>query len=126
MQMGPVGVGLREDDREERDGEETGLLHWIWLPVQAGTPSHLPLAWPRYLTVSLTAPFCLRIGSMMSLTGSSNSAKSPPTLSFDISGRKEVPVPQRPPGHAFEDQSSVDQSDPGKFAEAEPATYPSI
>jgi hypothetical protein len=28
----------------------------IWLPAQAGTPSHLPSSWPRYLTVPLTAP----------------------------------------------------------------------
>jgi hypothetical protein len=27
----------------------------------------------------------------------------------------------KPPGHAFENESSVDQSDPGKFAEAERA-----
>ena len=45
----------------------------IELPTQAGTPNHLPLAWPRYLTASFTAPFCLMIGSMMSFTGSSNS-----------------------------------------------------
>src|SRR5262249_19683623 len=32
---------------------------WNWLPLQAGTPSHLPLAWPRYLTVAFTSPFCL-------------------------------------------------------------------
>src|SRR5438034_1271675 len=45
----------------------------IWLPMQAGTPSHLPSSWPRYLTVPLTSPFCLISGSMMSLTGSSRS-----------------------------------------------------
>src|SRR5204862_4758263 len=36
-----------------RSIREQGPL--IWLPMQAGTPSHLPLAWPRYLTVSFTS-----------------------------------------------------------------------
>src|ERR1700761_3024498 len=54
-----------------RSMREQGPL--IWLPTQAGTPSHLASSWPRYLTVSLTSPFCLTIGSMMSLTGSSRS-----------------------------------------------------
>src|SRR5439155_5722118 len=55
-----------------RSIREQGPL--IWLPTQEGTPSHLPSAWPRYLTVSLTVPFCLMIGAIMSLTGSSSSA----------------------------------------------------
>jgi hypothetical protein len=33
-----------------------------------------------------------------------------------------VQMKLKPPGHAFEDQSAIGQSDPGKFAEAEPAT----
>jgi len=31
-----------------------------------------------------------------------------------------------PPGHAFEDERSIGQPDPGKFAEAEPAIDASI
>ena len=40
--------------------------------------------------------------------------------------QRPVQIKFQPPGHAFEDQSAIDQSDPGKFAEAEPATYASI
>ena len=47
---------------------------WIWLPTVAGTAIHLPFTWPRYFTTLFTSPFCLRIGSIMSLTGSSSSA----------------------------------------------------
>src|ERR1700736_4956622 len=39
-----------------RSMREQGPL--IWLPIQAGTPSHLSPALPRYCTVPLTAPRC--------------------------------------------------------------------
>jgi len=40
--------------------------------------------------------------------------------------QRPVQIKLKPPGHAFEDQSAIGQSDPGKFAEAEPAIYASI
>src|ERR1700730_18868900 len=40
-----------------RSMREQGPL--IWLPIVAGTPSHLSLALPRYCTVPLTPPVCL-------------------------------------------------------------------
>jgi len=40
--------------------------------------------------------------------------------------QRPVQIKFQPPGQAFEDQSAIGQSDPGKFAEAEPATYASI
>src|ERR1700733_4162321 len=55
-----------------RSIREQGPL--IWLPIQAGTPSHLSPALPRYCTVPLTAPFCWISGSTTSFIGSSRSA----------------------------------------------------
>ena len=46
----------------------------IWLPIVAGTASHLPPTLPRYSTVPLTAPFSLISGSMMSFIDTSWSA----------------------------------------------------
>ena len=37
--------------------------------------------------------------------------------------QRPVQIKFQPPGHAIEDQSAIGQSDPGKFTEAEPATY---
>src|SRR6202022_2763067 len=55
-----------------RSIREQGPL--IWLPMQAGTASHLSPALPRYLTVPLTSPFSLMSGSTTSFMGSSRSA----------------------------------------------------
>jgi hypothetical protein len=41
-------------------------------------------------------------------------------------GQRVVQIKFEPPGHAFEDQRSIGQPDPGKFAEAEPAIDASI
>jgi hypothetical protein len=38
-----------------------------------------------------------------------------------LSGKPPVQMKIKPPGHALEDESSVDQSDPGKFAKAKRA-----
>jgi hypothetical protein len=40
--------------------------------------------------------------------------------------QQPVQIKLKPPGHAFEDQSTIGQSDPAKFADAEPATCASI
>ena len=56
-----------------RSMREQGPL--IWLPTQAGTPSHFPSATPRYFTVPLTSPFCLMTASTISFTGSMISAR---------------------------------------------------
>src|SRR5258707_534767 len=55
-----------------RSMREQGPL--IWLPMQAGTPSHLLLALPRYCAVPLTSPFSWISGPIMSFTGSICSA----------------------------------------------------
>ena len=59
-------VDAREFFHQVRSREQGPL---IWLPIQAGTPSHLSPALPRYCTVPFTSPFCLISGSMMSFTG---------------------------------------------------------
>lgn len=38
-----------------------------------------------------------------------------------LSGKPPVQMKIKPPGHALEDESAVDQSDPGKFAKAKRA-----
>ena len=45
----------------------------IWLPMQKGTACHLPLSWPRYSTVPLTAPFAAMSCFITSFIGSSSS-----------------------------------------------------
>jgi hypothetical protein len=49
--MGPIGVGLREDDIEERDGEETGLLHYH--PERVALEQDWKLPKPTNLVIAL-------------------------------------------------------------------------
>src|SRR3979409_147170 len=55
-----------------RSIREQGPL--IWLPMQAGTASHLSPALPRYFAVPLTSPVGLMSGLTTAFMGSSRSA----------------------------------------------------